>query len=595
MAQDEKGEYSIPVIFPAAAHWVEGIKFNTKIKASISEVNVVTKSIQISFIKPGGNWSQLGEIEIIGESKVIPPDTTIVPPPQSIIPKQVKSTFQNPVKDKELEVWIEKPWIDTKGGVAQPKTENLFRNPLIMLQGDTEQVMLCFLNKSKKTLPVTVNFSSNLPQKKSTIDLLYCGAMKTRNHGTQNINLFNSTHIKSFKGNFPKPFTNTEIFQNFPELYLPTNQPVRVWVQIRTFNPQKWDNIVSAGNYQVNISVEKSEYSFNVKLPISVLPIALSRKPPIEVMPYGGIDTLDDKLHYSTINNGFKTYAKTNFRIDRKSNNLLKLEKTNPSQFKQIFKDKIENLQRGAMKVGYRKEQILVEIFDEPCDRNANKWVAYAKAIKSVAPDTKIIANPPADWPSGNMATTLEGSFKKMAPYVDVWMPYSAHYLNDEVRKFLKSTGKPLWFYKNIAIQTCRSELDIVKTYRRFGWLANRFNLDGIGVWSVSFYVSDQWDDFDKSKHYNWPDAALVFKSDAGPIPTRGWESWRETVEDVQIYKIIKHALGTLEISGSLREDMQGWLNYSPIKMTENPQNIYKVKKEALELLMRMEKEMQDK
>ena len=44
------------------------------------------------------------------------------------------------------------------------------------------------------------------------------------------------------------------------------------------------------------------------------------------------------------------------------------------------------------------KEQILVEIWDEPNDANIDSWLLLAKEIKAYDPTALIYANPPEDW-----------------------------------------------------------------------------------------------------------------------------------------------------------------------------------------------------
>ena len=98
-----------------------------------------------------------------------------------------------------------------------------------------------------------------------------------------------------------------------------------------------------------------------------------------------------------------------------------------------------------------RKDQILVEIWDEPNDANIDSWLLMAKEIKAYDPTALIYANPPEDW-EGHPCT-LAKTVQPMAPYVDVWAPH-LNLINQfpDTLVCMKATGKPIWFYQNVGL-----------------------------------------------------------------------------------------------------------------------------------------------
>lgn len=292
-----------------------------------------------------------------------------------------------------------------------------------------------------------------------------------------------------------------------------------------------------------------------------VLPV----HPVLESVVYGGVDERDDKLHHVTVLGGWERYVFTNVLHHSGiwGHPVAEQAQSNPVKFQQTVNKVVDRYVDSFISQGYREDQILIELYDEPADGAGDDgaaWAELAKAIKRYRPELRIIANPLADYEGASVK--LDRTFRPLAPYVDVWMPYYAHYDNPEVREFLRSTGKPLWFYKNTTIQDGRREKGCTGFLRRAGWIGVKYDLDGIGFWSASAYYGDPWDDFDGA--LGWPDGAVVFPSEAGPITTRQWEAWRETLEDAAIYKMVQHALAAGVVPAERRETARKWLEESP-------------------------------
>ncbi len=582
-AADAAGEFTIPVVLPFGARWREEEFGGSACKVlAYRELDVVTASLEVGFSGDGDRWSQLGEIVIHGEDADLPR----IEPAAELPPTVTADNLANPQIAGKVTVRSENPWANTYGGSRD--TTLLTEWPVVMLRGDTEQRFIAIANRSNEPLEFEVAVASELPEN-ATAELLVAVPQKTREHGEALLNLFTAEQLASFDGALPESFLRQEQYRGFPALRLAPGETVRLWLRIRAFDAVSGEAAPS-GDYRIVLDAGEL---FRQVIPVRIIAAQLPRHPSLAVVTYGGADDADSRLHYVTVNEGFRDYGFNNFLavsgMWAMQDDLVKLERNNPAQFREILDEALERYFQWMRDAGFHKNQILVEILDEPCDRSAAKWLAFARGIKAVRPDARIIANPPAHWPEGNMPTTLEGTFKLLAPYVDVWMPYSRHYEDTAVREFLKAEGKPLWFYNNCTVQTARDESAIVSTFRRFGWLAVAHRLDGIGFWSAHFPVGDQWDDFDATPSYTWPDAAVVFRSDAGAVTTRHWESWRETVEDIELHRLIKNAIDTLELPVELRREMQEWLDNAPRIMLESPtpEHIQSIRDRAVRLLDR--------
>ena len=589
-AADAAGNFSIPVVLAVPGEW-RAEKFNGQAAEVLryDELNVATTALQVKFLRPGGTWSQLGELEVYGG-----PAGDVVPEERRAAAPEIQPLPDSPavIAAGHLVVWSENPWRDTKGGTLGVPDAPLLGNwTMPMLRGDIEQKMIGISNRSDAPVTFRVAAASTLPENTAKCDLLVVTPIKTREHGDALLNLFAADQLRGFGEKLPPSFLDQEIYRNYPEITLPPGRQVRLWLRIAAF---VGESTPEPGDYTATVTLtgEDGRLLTAPEIAVRVLGGFLPRHPSRQVMTYGGAEAEDDKLHYSTVNEGFRDYVFNNFLSTAGlwgvQDDLAALSATNPKQLNAVVAAGLEKYYGKYLAEGMPEERILVEILDEPFDRTADKWVAVARAIRAVKPDARLIANPPAHWPEGNMPTTLDGTFRKLAPYVDVWMPYSRHYEDPEVEAFLRSTGKPLWFYNNCAVQHARDESAFVPVFRRFGWLAIAKDLDGLGFWSAYFPVGDPWDDFDRTEVYTWPDAAVVFRDYRGrAIPTRNWESWREGIEDGELYRLIRHALAALELSRETREDMERFLVDAPRIMLEEPtpENIEKIHAEAYRLL----------
>ncbi len=471
--------------------------------------------------------------------------------------------------------WYEDPWTFTDGGTLKPSKSALTVPwSMRMLRNGTEQAIIGLMNTGRSTMDVKVSVSSTLPPETSSVDLLVLGGIKSRSHGNPLVNMFTEAQVKSFNDKFPDTFTNTDQIRDFPTLHLPSKVPVRLWLRVRTFHSVDSTNYPPAGSYQIHFVADWTTDKIAKDVDLTVLSPAMPTTPLIETITWGGIDDTDNKLHHTTVTYGYLHYYFHNMvsLTGMWGKNVAEIAQNDPDTFKKNLQHGLDWYLRNATTAGVKHDQVLTEIYDEPNDNPGMiaNWLTVAKALRQTDPTLKIIANPPANSPG--LKVTIDGTFKPLAPYVDVWMPFVAHYYDADTYAFLKSTGKPLWMYCNCGLQEARDESALTGGYIRIaGWTAAKFKLDGMGFWTVANYYGDPWNDFDHDpKGPDYPDAAVVFRSTAGPIDTRGWEAWRTAVEDVTIYRMVEHALAKGWVADDSKQKAQNWLNTTPDQVVQS-------------------------
>lgn len=507
----------------------------------------------------------------------------------------------------DVTCWTEGPWTDTQASARLPSGDDLARPwELTLCRNDTEQAIIGLLNQGDAPVELMVAASTDLPEKASQVDLLAMGAIEARGEGinwwvegktrTGLINLFTAEQVASFGGEFPERFLGTDVWANFPTLVLQPNEPVRVWLRVRTFG----EGYPEAGEYAIQFRAVGEGIDTRRDVSLRVLRVRLPREPVIETITYGTVDDADAKLHHVTVNGGYRRWAWGNLLLAGgfwsewvdEDKPLLKQAQDDPDVFRQRIGEALGKLYAEHQTEGLPKARCLVEICDEPGDDNAADWLALAEAVRTVDPEAQIIANPPHDWEGRR--TTLDTTFRPISHLVDCWESHSDWFAVEEAAEFLKAEGKPLWFYNNIGLALSRYEPAANHFYREAGWIAAKHDLQGIGIWSAASYYGDPWDDFDQN-HWgtvDWPDPAIVFPSDAGAISTRNWEAWRETVEDVAIYRMLRLALREGMVAEDDVERARAWLAETPDRVLEQNQEtagqaVTQAINEALEMLDR--------
>jgi hypothetical protein len=214
----------------------------------------------------------------------------------------------------------------------------------------------------------------------------------------------------------------------------------------------------------------------------------------------------------------------------------------NPTEFDTA----IANWARNAGSLGVPYNQWVLEIWDEPQDGWAQIWARVARNVHGANPNIQITANPLG-------TATVEGTLSVIAPDVQEWRPQALMFFGttDKVQ-YMLNTGKPVHYYMNLGGPYPKDEKQARSWYRALGWKSARFlnfidgTKGGFGLWAYSEYAldpgnpkpphtSDPWNDFDVTE----TDVALVYPGPFGPIPSRNWEAFRRSSEDLQMLRIL--------------------------------------------------------
>ena len=481
--------------------------------------------------------------------------------------------FAAPVRaESDIVAWFDDPWRPTDGGRDMPTDVELSRPwRLRACRNDTEQAFIGLMARGDQPVDVVVSIEAEFPADAAKAELLVAGSIRSRlaPDGAL-VNLFTADQLKTFAGKFPKTFANTDQIEDFPTLHLQPDAPAWIWLRVQTRDADGRYEQLPPGSCQLTFTATYGERKLQRVIELQVLPVVLPATPVLESFPYGGVEEQDDRLHHTTVSGGWKRYVwggslyATTGAWGRRGE-LGQLFKKDPVAFQREVQQLVDKYLKRYRDQGYREDQILVEVSDEPSDGSGSEgglFLETARAVKRYRPDLKILVNPAAHWERTDV--TLEGTFRPLDPIADIWMPSYEHYENPAVRQFLRDTGKPLWCYKNCTIQDARREGGCLGWLRRAGWFGVQHKLTGIGFWGATSSYGDMWDDFDRWGSIDWADAAVVFPSKAGPITTRQWEAWRETLEDAAICKMLQRALDANLIPRDRVDTAKRWLADSP-------------------------------
>jgi len=573
-AQDERGHYTIRLIHNEYLSWQPASDWTDSVDPA-ARAQTVRLQLRRPFLTTGlqiivghhQRWVELGDVRLW--SAPVAPALPVPPTAEAI------------------RCWFADPWAGTEGGARLPDAEGpAVPWSLRMCRNDTEQAIIGLLNEGDADGAITVSVSGAPPGLQA--ELLAVGAIEAR--GTPQewwapgkshvalMNLLTAEGVRGFAGYFPAHFVAPESWERFPTLVLAPGKPAYVWLRLTTLG----ETLARPGTYHLTFTAG----ALRRDIAVEVLNVRLPAEPVVESIAYGSVSDADSRLHHTTVNGGYRRFVTCNLvvHMNRWGTDFVKLAQDDPEGFRQLVRQGVDDLYRDLIGRGYRKDQILIEIWDEPNDANIESWLLIAREIKAYDPTALVYANPPEDW-EGHPCT-LEKTVRPMAPYVDVWAPH-LNLINrfPETLACMKATGKPIWFYQNVGLAYSRNEGSGTAWYRTAPWQALRHNLQGVGFWSAAGYYGDPWDDFDRDPYTDWPDAAVVFADEAGgAIGTRNWEAWREGIEDVAIGRMLALALDEGRLSEADRAPARRWLAETPDRVIRESRAEAAVEARALAL-----------
>jgi len=161
---------------------------------------------------------------------------------------------------------------------------------------------------------------------------------------------------------------------------------------------------------------------------------------------------------------------------------------------------------------GVPRDRIPHYIFDEYL---GERFVQVAKLIRGLDPSYRVFSDLSAD-----LAT-----YQRVAPYLDIWCAFFGdlgRMAKDGRLEFMRSTGKPIWFYDPGHNQ--RAEPAYAK-YRHKFWRAFRHQLDGCTYW----------------KHAgDGVGTAYYATRGSTPVTSRRYEAWYSGLQDYKLLKMLK-------------------------------------------------------
>lgn len=183
------------------------------------------------------------------------------------------------------------------------------------------------------------------------------------------------------------------------------------------------------------------------------------------------------------------------------------------------FRQAVRSLAEAHREVGFEDGSYLIGVWDEVKGKDVDTCVHLLKLLKEEAPHIRL-------------ANTIQCSMaeqKKLFPYIDVWVAAGGYYWNAKWADELRKAGKELWGY------TCSTPvrgMNPLGYYRFAGWRAMKARMDGISFFAWSY---------------------LVYQFDDEIITNRGWEAWRDGVEDWQVWHTLRKQIARIRKLG--RED----------------------------------------
>jgi len=180
---------------------------------------------------------------------------------------------------------------------------------------------------------------------------------------------------------------------------------------------------------------------------------------------------------------------------------------------------------------GITTDQFALYLYDEPVVDQIENLMAYlGKVLRTADPkkypyvgEVKIFVNPMEDT---IMSTGLD-RLKAVDPYIDIICPAMSDHYPQEVLDDLRKNNE-LWGYVGLS----RGPFPY-PTGRLIAWRAMKQGLTGIGFWVWAY--NDQKNDAIYGFNENVPGAG-----DEPVVPSRGWEAWRDGVDDYELLEKLK-------------------------------------------------------
>jgi hypothetical protein len=190
---------------------------------------------------------------------------------------------------------------------------------------------------------------------------------------------------------------------------------------------------------------------------------------------------------------------------------------------------------RRLKSLGLDYSDYFVGILDEPSgttEEALQPFLDAAKALREADPNVRICFNP-------SEAAQL-GTFQVLAPYCDIWNPYSLHvfspYYGNPEKKEIYLRKPWLWYTTPCLWDKTAREPGIRLVPSQSGRCV------GVAFFALNYPWRDQWD----TGYEHIPDASTMgaVMSRHGPVATIVWEQTRETAQTANLAMMVRERLG---------------------------------------------------
>ncbi|MEA3402360.1 MAG: hypothetical protein U9R79_14075 [Armatimonadota bacterium] len=322
-----------------------------------------------------------------------------------------------------------------------------------------------------------------------------------------------------------KHVRNLGNIHDFPTVTVTQRDPVLLWITLDTRHmaPGRYaGEVVFSGREgatrSVPLRIEVGEYELPVENPLYT---------------WGwqyGHDWVDDYYDYGInvvhINKDMERAREVGYRFFAIRFNPA-WKSADPAEFDQDdARQQLAKIQQIVADLELRPEEWAIYMKDEPNDRSAPGQAKWCEWILQRWPEARFLLNP--GWGPGptNEWGSIEGTVEPLAPYADVWLPYS-HWLWDDAAprsvELMRDSADSVWFYEIMGSSYARRPGVGRGLHRRLAWTAWRYDLEGACWYSLNAYVTNMWSDNSETEEY-----ACTY----GTIPGRGLEAVRQGIQE---------------------------------------------------------------
>ena len=258
--------------------------------------------------------------------------------------------------------------------------------------------------------------------------------------------------------------------------------------------------------------------------------------------------------------------------------------KFNSPEYWKAWRNWIQGVDKIMTDNGIARDEYIIEIFDEPQYTTPD---AQAESIRAFAEAKK--AEPGVQLTVTNGHPTNAG-FEELAKYVDYYY-FGQHHIvkppqDGWSQRLKKMPGK------RIGVYACGTNLrqDPYRYYRRMPWLALRYNMDSVGLFSFINHGNG----YGAGDFYLTPHGGLAYVAgDRNPVPSIRLEAFRVGMTDIKYMKLLEK-LAAESTDKHLKSEARKLLATAPydveVKYPHEKDKADKVRLQAIELILKLQK-----